>query len=77
MKTCYGGFCYEHQEEGDYRLIIPSSFSTFMMSLAIVATLFAGTGVLNVIFLRNYLTNNFIFNSLNSNPIDTNNGFEP
>lgn len=66
MKTCYGGYCYEHTEGGDYSVSVPSSVGIFLVALSIATILFMGTGVTNEASLGNYLANgDFNTNYLN------------
>ena len=39
MKTCYGGYCYEHMEDSDFNLILSSPIKPFLVIVGAVLTL--------------------------------------
>ncbi|AIF50200.1 hypothetical protein [Pelosinus sp. UFO1] len=39
MKTCYGGYCYEHKEDKEFSSVLSSPMKPFLVSLAIVLAL--------------------------------------
>jgi len=53
MKTCYGGHCYEYEDNN----IVPSSFKTFLVAVVIAVTLFTTVVLFNEASIENYLTN--------------------
>jgi len=75
MKTCYGGYCYEHKEDREFSSILSSPIKPFLVAVAIVLTLVVATGVLNEVSLSNYLTSGFLLDFPNSDYI--NSGFIP
>jgi hypothetical protein len=48
MKTCYGGYCYEHKEDREFSSVLSSPMKPFLAALAIVFTLAVATSLLHL-----------------------------
>lgn len=57
MKSCYGGYCYEHKEDREFSGVLSSPMKPFLVALAIVSALAVGASFLQDAFVANYLTN--------------------
>ena len=71
MKTCYGGYCYEHKEDREFSSVLSSPIKPFLVIVAIVLTLVMATSLLNDASVTNYLTSGFINDFPNSDYINS------
>ncbi|EIW16451.1 hypothetical protein SAMN04515679_3922 [Pelosinus fermentans] len=48
MKTCYGGYCYEHKEDREFNSVLSSPMKPFLISLATVLALTVASSFLHL-----------------------------
>lgn len=75
MKTCYGGYCYEHKEDREFSSVLSSPLKPILVVIAIVFTLVLAIGLLDNASVIHYLNSGFINDFPNSDYI--NGGYRP
>ena len=60
MKTCYGGYCYEHKDDREFSSFLSSPIKPFLIGVAIVLTLALAINFFSEASVMNYLNSGFI-----------------